>query len=213
MKVVAALLLIALSVVTVEGDGISVAGKKNDAGGLRNMRRELGISDECLNNTEVLYVTPSLEAASNQWVQELETLEGECSQNGASGVCILDSKRLSSHQALIDACTEAGGTPALFTDAVMCDVEDGGSKAEATFRFVDIPECIASGCTEIVGQTLVRKFITDTAKLTEDALSLEFDSVSCRANSDGATTSLAVSLKPTTAVFGVVSAVLALLFL
>jgi len=141
--------------------------------------RQLGISEECLAATEDLYNTAAISSANTAWVEELRAFDGNCIQNGMAGTCTFDSKALSTHDAFVSACTEAGGTPAFFSDSFYCSVMEGDAVTPVTFAFVDVPECIASSCEEILGQTLVTAFVEQTSKFTQEELSSEFDSVTC----------------------------------
>lgn len=204
------------AVVTLVAVGVSTVRAENGfasvnmADVVERHGRSLEISEECLTSTQALYATPELEAANQAWAAELATLEGDCGSVGRNaGSCVIDSKTLASHTALVNACTAVGGTPGLYTDSFTCSVTDGTDSATATFEFVDVPECLPEGCVEEVGGEIVQGFLAATAEITETALSQTFDSVTCTAE-DVAPTSLAVGVNPK-AVLGVMSLAVSLL--
>lgn len=140
---------------------------------------QLEASKECLANMDALYSTSDVLSANEAWVNEMKAYKGECIQNSMSLTCTFDSKTLASHDVFVNACTEAGGTPALFSDSFSCTVSENGSTALPMFVFVDVPECIATSCDESVGRALVASFVEDTTVNTESTLLNDFDSVQC----------------------------------
>jgi hypothetical protein len=206
MKVtaVAPLVVIGLSGANAKLDAI--ASKTPSLADFRDYnRRGLQLSEECIANTEALYKTTEIAAANAAWVEELATMEGECSAKDGTGKCVLDSKNLEAHDQFVEACANAGGTLALISDSFKCDITDGDKSGVAHFEFVDVPECIAPGCEAVVGRAIVAGFVSNTADLTEQALAKEFDSVECTSADEAPpATSLAHGVSPK-AVFGIMS--------
>lgn len=202
MKILSPVLLLVIGVSTCNGDAIALKKVVPSMASYHTrklhfntiaLRRQLELSDQCIDATEALYNTTEILSANQAWVAEIEVLEGDCNQSGNAGTCILDSKTLNTHDAFMSACTNAGGTPALFSDSFSCSVTENDATAQIDFEFVDIPECIMPSCDEEVGRELVGGFVEQSAKLTEQSLSTEFDSVLC---TEEAPTSLAYSLDP-----------------
>ena len=92
--------------------------------------------------------------------------------------CTLDSSKLESHDDLVAACDQVGGTTYLQTDGLNCKIVESGQTIEFVIRFVKLPHCLASSCSvDDVADKL--DFFDEAAEEYETFLSFIFESVEC----------------------------------
>lgn len=145
---------------------------------------------QCFADTNDLHNDPTLAVPYAAWNNELAT-EGDlassedvCTQNENSFVCEVDSSQLSTHDDLVDACAEVGGTIYLQSDSLYCLIQDSGVEYEFSVSFKNLPHCFASTCDlEKVAEFL--DFGEDAVEDYEALLSFIFESVECSSPAPG----------------------------
>lgn len=107
--------------------------------------RMLGLNAQCKADTEALYNSnPQLVGAFSAWKAEFD--EKTACDPDPDKVCAFDSTTLQSHQAVEEACRNAGGQ-VFHTDVdLRCQFNFGGQIASLTIDIENIPDCLATSC-------------------------------------------------------------------
>jgi len=160
---------------------------------------------QCVLDTDALYENPALETAYEAWEAELdsENLDDQaCTPDGETFFeCLLDSTKLSTHDAVVAACGQVNGKSYLQSGGVSCKITGDGVTAEFIIRFIELPLCLASSCDADETAELL-DVAGQIEEDYEESLSFIFESVECNTLDS----SLAYGLSPK-ASFGVTSVV------
>lgn len=115
-------------------------------------KRMLEVSEQCLSDFEALQDTPALSSALSTWRKEVKALKEDC-LSGLSDIttpldCPLDSATVDSHEALLAACEEVGGTNLLWNYVISCPFSLGGIDLGLDIDYMNIPDCLPPSCID-----------------------------------------------------------------
>lgn len=141
-----------------------------------------GLNNQCLLDTSELHSNDILATPYAAWNTELgseELSDDFCTSTAAGFECTLDSTELSTHNALVSACDQVGGTTFLQSDALSCMITDDGTVLEFQINFRYLPHCFATSCNIDEVARELDSSGEEAAQLYEVSFASLFDSVQC----------------------------------
>lgn len=192
MKIIATLLLITSAVSAYNNVGESVKDLLPNAATLKREHfqdRLLEVSDQCLSDTDALYSDAGLAQASAAYEAELGAQEEACISDFSSAnvECSIDSEKLSSQDAFIEACENAGGQSILYDFSFGCQFSVEGTPVSFNIDMKNVAECLALTCNEDNWNTELDAVVNELVQITEQELSTVFSNVQCTGSTGGNT--------------------------